>query len=343
MARGELIQRQWNLLKTLQTRGEGMPLRELAHQFGVTERTVQRDFEALQELGFPIEYDQDDSGKRYWRMPHDFFSTGPLVIGLTEAISLHLAERLITPLSGTLFSEGLHSLLNKIRSLVPDKALAYFAELDDTVYVRRLGHTDYAERADVIRTLADAARSERQVEITYQSFWRGEQYTTRCDPYGLVYYDGDLFFVGRSHRAHDVRVFKFTRIENAAPTTDSFQRPADFSLEAHFRDSFGITRTDAEAVLIQVRFTGPAAALVHERVWHDSQQLSWLPTEGTLFDSSPTDPHVLLGTFTLNAVAEFKKWILGFGRHAEVLGPEWLRCEMIEELRTATAHYHPAS
>jgi predicted DNA-binding transcriptional regulator YafY len=56
MARGELILRQWNLLKMLQTRGEGMPLRDIAEAFEVSERTVQRDFEVLQELGFPIEY-----------------------------------------------------------------------------------------------------------------------------------------------------------------------------------------------------------------------------------------------------------------------------------------------
>ena len=63
MARGEVILRQWNLLKTLQTRGEGIPLRELAEQFEVSERTIQRDFEILQELGFPIGHEEDEYGK----------------------------------------------------------------------------------------------------------------------------------------------------------------------------------------------------------------------------------------------------------------------------------------
>ena len=75
MARGEQILRHWNLLKTLQTRGEGMPLRQLAEEFEVSERTIQRDFEMLQELGFPIAHQEDEYGKRYWRMPHDFFRT----------------------------------------------------------------------------------------------------------------------------------------------------------------------------------------------------------------------------------------------------------------------------
>jgi len=339
MARGELIQRQWNLLKTLQTRGEGIPLRDLATQFDVAERTIQRDFEILQELGFPIDFEEDEFGKRYWRMPHDFFKTGPLVIGLTEAISLHLAERIITPLAGTVFADGLENLLDKIRSLVPGKALEHFAELDDIVYVRRMGQTDYAARGEVIRTLADAARSEKQIQMTYRSLWRGESYTTRCDPYGMVYYDGDLFFVGRSHRADAVRVFKVTRIESATPTGDSFKRPEEFSLEEHFRHSFGITQLEGEPIEVQVKFTGPAAKLVEERVWHESQELSWLPTEGTLFDSAPNEPDTLLGTFKLTAMAEFKKWIRGFGDQAEVIQPDWLRAEMRSEISSTLHRY----
>ena len=173
MARGEQIQRHWNLLRMLQTRGEGIPLRQLADDFDVSERTIQRDFEMLQELGFPIEHDEDDYGKRFWHMPHDFFRTGPLVLSLTEAVSLHLAERLFAPLTGTPFAEGLRAVLQKIRSSVPEQALDYFAGLEETLHVRRVGVTDYSAQADTIRTLTNAARTCESVEITYRSLWRG--------------------------------------------------------------------------------------------------------------------------------------------------------------------------
>jgi len=58
-ARGEQITA-WNLLRMLQTRGEGIPLDQLARRPGVSERTLQRDLELLQELGFPVEYGEDD-------------------------------------------------------------------------------------------------------------------------------------------------------------------------------------------------------------------------------------------------------------------------------------------
>ena len=86
MARGELILRQWNLLKMLQTRGEGITLRDIAGDLDVSERTIQRDFEVLQELGFPIDFEEDEGGKRFWHLPADFFRSGALVLGITEAV-----------------------------------------------------------------------------------------------------------------------------------------------------------------------------------------------------------------------------------------------------------------
>src|SRR5690606_30903561 len=91
MARGDQIQRHWNLLKLLQTRGAGLLLRDVASELEVSERTIQRDFELLQELGFPLEHEDDEIGRRYWRLPRDFIRSGPLVLSLTEALSLHLA------------------------------------------------------------------------------------------------------------------------------------------------------------------------------------------------------------------------------------------------------------
>lgn len=132
MARGEQIQRQWKLLRMLQTRGEGIPLAQLARETDVSERTIQRDLELLQELGFPVDHGEDEYGKRHWKMPHDFFKTDPLTLSLTEAPSLHLAERMFAPLAGTPFAAGLESIREKIRSLMPAKAMDYVSGMGGT-------------------------------------------------------------------------------------------------------------------------------------------------------------------------------------------------------------------
>lgn len=339
MARGEQIIRHWQILRMLQTRGEGLALKDLAAECGVSERTLQRDFEALEEAGFPIRFETDPHGKRYWRLPHDFFRTGPLTLSLTEALSLHLAEDLVEPLAGTLFADGLAAIRDKIRSLIPASALEYFRGADELVYVRRQGRTDYARHADKLRALADACQRGQVVEIRYRGLWRPDEYTTPVDPYGLVLYDADLFLVGRSHRAGEIRIFKLTRIEEVRAGGQRFERPADFALEEHFRNSFGIVHSAIDPVEIVVRFTGPAAALVDERSWHESQRNEWLAPEQLLFEGGEAERGALRATFRLADVVEFKRWIRGFGAEAEVLKPEWLRHELRDELRAAAALY----
>lgn len=341
MPRGEQILRHWNLLRSLQTRGQGLTLRELADEHDVSQRTIQRDFEILQELGFPIDHQEDEYCKRFWRLPHDFFRSGPLILSLTEALSLHLAEHLFAPLAGTLFADGLATVRDKIRSQIPAAALEYFRGLDELVLVRRTGVTDYSAHADTIRVLTEAAQRSRVVEIAYDSLWRGDAYSTLVDPYGLVYFDGDLFLLGRSQKARAIRIFKVTRITAASLTEQAFTRPVDFRLEQHFRNTFGIVRSGGAPVEVVVRFTGPAAALVEERVWHESQRTEWLQAERTLFEELEGDRGALRATFRLSDLVEFKRWIKSFGPDAEVLKPEQLRCELHEELLAAAARYQP--
>ena len=44
-------------------------------------------------------------------------------------------------------------------------------------------------------------------------------------------------------------------------------------------------------------------------------------------------------TLTVNNGLELKSWVLGFGREATLLSPEWLRREMAEELRIMEGVY----
>lgn len=338
MARGGQIHRHLNLLRTLQTRGVGIPLAQLAQDFEVSERTIQRDLELLQELGFPVEHEDDEYGKRYWKMPKDFFKAGSLALSLTEALSLHLAERLCAALAGTHFAEGLDSILGKIRSLIPAPAHEYFSEASDTMHVRPFASTDYSGHRETIRILDEGIRDGRSVEITYRSLWRGDEYTTLYDPYGLVLHLDDLFLVGRSHRANALRVFKVTRILSALPTTKSFEKPEDFDLASLFRTGFGIVQSNREPIEIAVQFTGAAAAMVEERIWHDSQRLEWMPIEPDLFSERETED-TLVATFHLAEVVEFKRWLKGFGDQALILKPDWLRTEVHDELLAAAARY----
>jgi len=338
MARGEQLLRQWNLLKMLQTRGDGLPLAQLATELEVTERTIQRDFEMLQEMGFPVEYAEDESKKRFWKLPHDFFRVGPLVLSHTEAMSLVLAEQLFEPIAGTHLAEGLQSVMDKIRSCIPRQALDHFADVDTLTYIPKFGRTDHGPHADKIHALIEAAQKQQTVKVSYQPLWDAGAFATFFDPYGLVLFDGNLFALGFSHHSKSMRVLKVVRICEVQPSHYTFE-PADINIRRHFEHSFGIVQGSGEPITIVVKFTGKAATLVGERIWHDSQQLVWLAPEATLFEPVSNQPDALLATFRLAETGVFKGWLKGFGAHAEVLEPVSLRRELRDELLAAAQVY----
>ena len=65
MARGEPLIRQWNLIKALQAHHFGISADELSARVGCSKRQVQRDLNILQQVGFPISFEQLDFGRKY--------------------------------------------------------------------------------------------------------------------------------------------------------------------------------------------------------------------------------------------------------------------------------------
>jgi predicted DNA-binding transcriptional regulator YafY len=235
--------------------------------------------------------------------------------------------------------EGLDSVIEKIRNCMPEKALEHFADVDVLTYIPRFGRTDHKPHAAKIKVLIEAARNRLSVRVKYRPVWEGDTFETLFDPYGLIVFDGNLFAVGRSHQRDAVRILKVIRIQRIEATDRRFSRPRDFSASNHFEHSFGLVHASTEPTRIVVRFTGKAATLVEERTWHETQQLERVASGPTLFEAGGNDGEALLATFRLAEVSVFKSWIKGFGEHAEVLKPTWLRREVHEELLVAARRY----
>ncbi len=109
-----------------------------------------------------------------------------------------------------------------------------------------------------------------------------------------------------------------------------FNRPADFNLEDHLAHSFGVFQGQ-DQVHVRVRFDRRVARYVQESSWHKSQQLT------------PQADGSLIAEFDLSDGEEIKRWILSFGKRAEVLEPESLRQEILDELAALFARYSEAT
>jgi predicted DNA-binding transcriptional regulator YafY len=326
MARGEPLFRQWQLLKTLQANRFGLAIEDLAERLEYSKRTVQRDLGSLQQVGFPISFEQRDFGKRFWKLAPQYIESEKLQLTVVEMISLFLSQQLLAPLAGTPFGDGLANALQKIKAILPASVLAYFADLEDTFLIKSLGQEDYSGKGKEISILNDAILHERILRIAYRSTSQDHELTTSFHPYGMVLLSASLYCIGWLEEYGEIRTLKVSRLQGVQRTEKTFEKPATFSLVKHTYGAFGIFGP-GKFQTIRVRFTDWAAINVREHRWHQSQKITSDTKKG------------LTAEFELSNTVEFKRWVLGFGRYARVVKPKKLAKDIADELAAASETY----
>jgi len=327
MARGEPLIRQWNLLKAIQNHRFGISTDDLAERLECSKRQVQRDVNLLQQVGFPLSFEQRDFGKRFWKLSPHFIEHEALVLSVTELLSLFLSQKLFAPLQGTQLGDGLETAVEKIKAQLPGKTLSYFSRMRDTVLVKNVACYDFSTHAREAGILNQAIAERRVVKVLYASVRSGKPYEALFRPYAFVVFGMALYCIGRLVDHGEVRTLKLSRCRGVELTAQTFRLPADFSLSC-IDGSFGIIYSD-QLQSVRVRFADWAAVNVREQQWHTSQKI----TEDT--------GSALVAEFELSDTTEFKRWLLGFGRHALVLAPEALKAEVAAELAAACGAYNP--
>ncbi len=313
--------RQWELIKVLQAHRFGVSTGELAVRLECNRRTVQRDLGVLQDI-FPISYEQRDRGKRFWKLAYNTVESEKLQLTMTEMLSLFLSQQLLLPLAGTQFGDGLQTALQKIRSLLPTRALTYFDGLDESFFIKNLAKHDYSGQDKEIRILNETILNRKVAKIIYRSASKGHEVISEFHPYGMVLLHASLYCIGYLACYDEVRTLKVARIKGLTRLNKTFERPEDFSLAGHFQGAFGVFQTKKKQK-IRAEFTGWAATNVREMQWHHSQRVV------------NDDGEKVVVTFELGNSVEFKRWVLGFGRYAKVTQPKALAQEIREEHQAA--------
>ena len=319
--------RQWILLRKLCSHRFGVTIKDMVHELNVSEKTIRRDLETFQTVGFPLNESVGEYGRKTWHM-EDGKSEPGLNFAYDEAIALYLGRRFLEPLAGTVFWDAAQRAFKKIRATLGAEALKYIDRFGTIFHQTMVGAGDYTAKAELIDELMVGIEDRKAVFITYQSLRATEPVTYDIYPYGLIYHRGALYLVGRSPQREEICHWKVGRIEHAEVTKIPFQRPEGFDLQQHLAKSFGVYHGDGN-VKIKVRFAAAVARYVCESNWHVSQKLT------------PQKDGSLLAEFDLSDTEEIKRWIMSFGQYAVVQEPESLKAEVIQELHSLLAAYRP--
>ena len=330
MSRGEPLIRQWNIMKAMQANYFGLCAEEIAQRIECSKRQVQRDLRVLMEVGFPVFYEDRDHGKRFWRIKGKELEGDRLMLSMTEMLSLFLSQQLLSPLAGTQFGDGLATAIEKIKAVLPGKALGYFSDLTGMLMVKSVAQHDYSGQDKQIRIINQALADGKVLRVHYHSASQGREMETLFHPYGMVFFGTSLYCIGFMPQYGEIRTLKVVRFKGVEMTGEGFERPAGFSLAAHVQGGFGIF-SSGKSQTIKVRFTGWAATNVREHQWHASQKI--------LKDCRSNGEDCVVATFALSSTTEFKRWLLGFGRHAVVQSPKGLSDELKSEFQASCKSY----
>ncbi|MGR6316997.1 WYL domain-containing protein [Micromonospora soli] len=311
--------RMMTLLLRLQVRGQASA-RELAHQLAVSERTVQRDVEALVAAGIPVRPTRGPAGG--YRLDRGY-RTRLTGLGLDEAGALAFLG-----LGGPAEQLGLGELLEgariKVWASLTGEARERAGRTAERFHLDPARWYGTPEPVPCLPQLADAVWRDRRVRLHYVR--DGRATTREVDPLGLVLAAGDWYLVAR--RDGQRRTYRVSRVRAVEPLDEPARRPPGFDLAGSWAEARRALEDEAVAVEVTVR--------VAPRGLPRLRRLVPVPGKDRV-------PVTATGEVELTVPFEDPAWavsaLLSLGSAVEVLAPVELRARVAEELRVAAARY----
>jgi predicted DNA-binding transcriptional regulator YafY len=294
------------LLKAL---GEGsqVSVSELARRFGTRRETIYRDLRTLEDVGYPIQGDENGRFSRPRLLDAKRAASPELRLTRDECSALVCLIRhgsMTVPLGKSLATAAAKL---KAMQAIPS---AERTGLDKAFSSSHAGVKQPANE-EVMANLVEAILMKHRCHVTYRSPKRKTDTSYEYDPYRLRSVAGGLYCLGRIPDVGGLTTLATERILALKLTSTVFELEPDLDLGRYEREAFGVTLDEPLTVIVRVR--PDQAPYVSEREWHPTQKIQQLPDGGIEL------------TFCAGGSFEIERWILGWGDAAEVIAPESLR------------------
>ena len=298
-----------SFLLVLQTRGQ-LTAVELAERLEVSERTVQRDAQALAEAGVPIVSVRGPAGGYRLERGYRTKLTG---LDAAEAEALFVGPAAELGLGRELAAARL-----KLLASLPSELQERAGRATRLFHVDTRGWFREEDRVPHLPVIAGALWRGRRLDIRYRE--GTAVVSRRLDPLGLILKAGVWYLLAQRRR--EERVYRVSRIVSARERSEPCFRPLDFDLAAAWvgrSEAFERSRTQIEVTVrvprSQVRYLRAA------RVVEDGER----PTVIAQFDGLD---HAF-------------RSLLAYGAQAEVLAPHALRERIAAAAAETVALYAP--
>lgn len=307
------------LLLHLQARGQASG-KDLARLLEVSERTVQRDVEALMAAGIPVRSARGPAGG--YRLDGGY-RTRLTGVGLDEAGALAFLG-----LAGPAEQLGIGELLEgariKVWASLTGQARDRARHVSERFHLDPTRWYGTPEPVPWLPLLATALWRDRRVRIDYVR--GGTAVTREISPLGLVLASGQWYLV--AYRGQHRRAYRVSRVRTAELLDERTTRPAGFDLAQTWAETRSELEHESTAVEVTVRVQPSALSRLRRLV----------PVHG-----QDRVPLICTQQIDVTVPFESENWacaaLLSLGEDVEVLQPAAMRERVADQACGAAAHY----
>jgi predicted DNA-binding transcriptional regulator YafY len=294
-------ERRLKLMLMLQQGRDRKTVQEFADYFGVSKRTIFRDFNALQEINVPITWDKYSG---YGVMPG--FKIPPLMFSSHELATIIVGLNFVKSQIDARLVEDAKGVEVKIKNVLPDELKDFMTSLQKkTVVDPYLKFGSEKKEGGNWYKISSAISQKKRIQFLYTAK-SGEKKIRKVDPYLLVFYQDHWNMIGFSHLRGDFRNFILDRVREIEVLEEDYAEKKEMSIEDL------IFRFDGDQHKVEVLLDKEG----YKRFKAN------LPTKN--FKILGEKPEKIKVSFEIENLEFINVWLLQFGKQVKILAPQEL-------------------
>lgn len=305
---------------------------ELASEYGVSLRSLQRDLADMQAANMPITKVNVD-GRQHYALASTAKKV-PLNLGLSDVIVVMLSLRMMEQYQGTGLTGYMADLAVQIGDRLNEAVSNRTINLKRKLYALQPFPRDFSEKQGAVDDVLSALVYDNKLKLKYESL-AGSTRDHVVMPYCLFCYKSGLYLVAMVDRPKE----KGVKVEQRGPTvfalerikscerlkSETFKPPKNWDPGTFLPQWGGLLPGQTQD--IQIEFDPKLRVYLKNLRWPCKCKLT------------RTADGKLLLKGAVNVSEEFINWLIGFGASARILGPDTLIDKVKIRLSETLAQY----
>ena len=285
----------------LQQPGKNKTVNELAEHFGVSRRTIFRDFNALEEINVPVTWDRYSG---YGLI--EGYKIPPLMFTSKELATIMVGLNFVKSQVDEGLVEDAKGVEIKIKNVLPDELKDFMVSLEGrTIVDPYLKFGGKKKKGGSWYLISSAIAQQKRMQFKYTTK-SGDTEIRKIDPYILVFYEDHWNVIGRSHLRGESRNFILENVEEVKILDENYTLDQQINVERLIYASDEISET----IILQV----------------EKKEIGRLEANlpAKIISKDVLNSKIIKVTFKFDNLEFINEWLLQFGKKVKVLSPDSL-------------------